>query len=397
MKIKSELVYKASEYIFNLFKDKLAPQYVYHNYRHAEEIASACKEIAERHEISQQELEILLLAAWFHDTGYIDKYEGHELISAEIAREFLTKENFDAGSIDKVCDLIKSTNPGHKPTDLFEEIIHDADYISVGKKSFFNKGELLRIEWENFLKKKFNEEEWAKSQLEFLLSKNFYTQYAVKAYGPQREKNIERQRQKIRDLPQKKEKKTEPKSGRGVETMFRSTYRNHIELSAIADSKANMMISINTIIMSVIISVVGGGITFLGKSEYDTRKFAIPIVLLLLTCLLSVVFAVLSARPKVTSKATKKDKTEKKRSVLFFGNFTKLELPVFVKEMTGLMQNKDELYNNMIVDIYYLGKVLNRKYIMLRISYLIFLLGFILSVISFLIVYLYYQQIYLFS
>jgi len=65
--------------------------------------------------------------------------------------------------------------------------------------------------------------------------------------------------------------------GRGVETMYRSAYRNHINLSSIADNKANMMISINTIIMSLIIAVIGSVFTFTGSelikhSLWDYRK-----------------------------------------------------------------------------------------------------------------------------
>ena len=114
----------------------------------------------------------------------------------------------------------------------------------------------------------------------------------------------------------------EQKLGRGIETMYRATYRNHINLSSIADAKANMMISINAIIMSVIITIVGSGFTFSGLEFYQYIRFTVPMTILLISSLISVVFAVLSARPNVTKKNVSEQKIrEKKSSILFFGNF----------------------------------------------------------------------------
>jgi predicted metal-dependent HD superfamily phosphohydrolase len=403
MKHKSEIVSKAADYIFLLFKDKLSPKYLYHNYRHAIDTTEVALDIADDEDLDKDQVEILMLAAWFHDTGYTVQYEGHEEKSAEIAKEFLLRYNYPEDKIKQVEELIRSTSIKQAPANLMQEILHDADYSSVGKKSFFSKAELLRVEWEVFLDKKYDDYEWDQSQLDFLMNKSFFTHYAQKRFGPQREKNIQKQRDVIgKSIVIKKDKKGSPKSGRGVETMFRTTYRNHMVLSSMADSKANMMISINTIIMSVIMSVVGGGITLMGKSSFDTLKFTVPICILLLTCLISVIFAIISARPQVTKRKEKNEgegsgkeqslAQEKKSSLLFFGNFSKMSLPDFVGQMSDLMNDADLLYNNMIVDIYYLGHVLTRKYALLRASYMVFLLGFVLSVLSFLAVFAFSYQ-----
>jgi hypothetical protein len=246
----------------------------------------------------------------------------------------------------------------------------------------------------------YSDKEWQDLQLGFLIDNNFYTRYCIDKYGPGRQANIEEQRKRIdaitssdekeksKELRKKKEKLEEeltPK--RGVETMFRSIYRNHISLSAIADRKANMMISINTIVMSVIISFVGSGFIISANTQFQHYKFAIPIGILLLTCLISVVFSIMSARPNVTNKDASMEKIrEKKSSLLFFGNFTSLKLETFVEELNNLMKAKDLLYDNMSIDIYHLGVVLKRKYQLLRVSYTIFMIGFILCVLSFMIV-----------
>jgi predicted metal-dependent HD superfamily phosphohydrolase len=391
MKHKTELIAKAQEYVFALFKEKLSPKFLYHNYKHTLEVVNTCQEIAEWYKLEKDEMEVLLLAAWFHDTGYAEAYTGHEEKSIEVARKFLLQEGFSPEKTEAVCKLVLSTNVHKKPEGISEEIMHDADYVTLGKKSFFEKAELLRIEWEVFLDKRYSDVEWANIQLDFLLENNFVTEYALKEYGNQRGKNVEVQRRKLEKLRASATKETDKgfKLSRGVETMYRSTYRNHINLSSMADSKANMMISINTIIMSVIISLFGSGVTFIGKGNFDHMRFAVPMCMLLITSLTSVVFAVLSVRPNITSrKADPEAVKEKKSSLLFFGNFIEMPVETFVEEMNTLKEDQQEVYNNMTIDIYHLGKVLKQKYKLLRFSYMIFMGGLIISVIAFLVVFM---------
>lgn len=391
MKHRSELISKAHEFVFSLFKEKLSPKFLYHNYKHTLEVVNTCQEIGEWYDIDKEQMEMLVLAAWFHDTGYALTYEGHEEKSIGIAREFFASHQYPQEKADQVCRLVLSTSIHKKPEGILEEIMHDADYISIGKKTFFEKAELLRIEWEVFLQKYYDDAEWAKIQMDFLLNNNFVTEYALKEYGAQRGKNIEAQRRKQDKLRTNEGKKAEKtsKPGRGVETMYRSTYRNHINLSSMADSKANMMISINTIIMSVIISLFGSGVTFIGKGYFDHMRFAVPMCMLLVTSLTSVVFAVLSVKPNITSKRPDPKTIEEKRSsLLFFGNFIEMPVDSFVDQMNVLKGNDEEVYNNMSIDIYHLGKVLKQKYRLLRFSYMIFMGGLILSVTAFLIVFM---------
>jgi predicted metal-dependent HD superfamily phosphohydrolase len=390
METASALVEKAATHVAQLFKEELSPNYIYHSLTHTHEMTQAAQKIAEGCGLEEEDLEILLLAAWFHDTGYIKAYRGHEEHSKKYARSFLEKEGCSDDTIQQVETLIESTRSGYEPQNLLQEIMHDADHIHVGKKSFFKKAELLRLEWELFLEEFYSNSEWEKNQLDYLMHTNFYTEYARCEYGEGRESNILSQREQITKLESKKEKNTDPK--RGIETMYRTTYRNHINLSSIADSKANMMISINTIIMSVIITVVGGGFTLTQRAFVENLRFVLPIGVLLVGSLISVIFAVLSARPSVTEKKVNLEKIEKKKSsALFFGNFAYMQLSDFLKSMRALSQSKDLLYDNMSIDIYYLGQVLTRKYRLLRYSYNVFMGGLILAVVAFIAIFWYTQ------
>ncbi|MGK7395878.1 MAG: Pycsar system effector family protein [Candidatus Cyclobacteriaceae bacterium M3_2C_046] len=386
---------EATTYVFNLFKDKLSDKYIYHDYAHTLETVKYVKEISQAYELALEDLEIVILAAIFHDTGHIESYREHEEASARIAQKFLQSIDYEQAKIDKVEELILSTKLYQPSEGLLQEILHDADLINIGKKGFFSKGRLLRAEWDFFLDKKFSDESWEKLQYEFLLKVNFCTAYAQENYGKRRSKNITKQQNRLIGKQDKKKKKKgkkakSRKAGRGIETMYRSTYRNHINLSSIADNKANMMISINTIIMSVIITVIGSGFTFTGQDFIEHLRFSVPIVILLLTCLVSVIYAVFSARPSVTSKEVDKEKIRKKQtSILFFGNFTHLPLQEYLEDMNQLMRNGEMLYDNMSIDIYFLGQVLTKKYNLLRVSYNIFMIGLSISVIAFVIIFFY--------
>ncbi len=176
----------------------------------------------------------------------------------------------------------------------------------------------------------------------------------------------------------KEGKKEKTGSTRGVETMFRTSYRTHLDLSTLADNKANIMISINGIIISILLASIYPRIV-------DNRLLLLPTAVLLVFCLLSLVYAVLAARPRVTRReATLEDVRQDKANILFFGTFTTMKEEDFLQGMRELIQDPERAYGNMIRDIYGLGSVLEKKYRLLRTSYTVFMVGLILGVVLFL-------------
>ena len=85
MKKQSPIIQKASDYVFNLMREKLPANHIYHNYNHTVDVAESAIEIAEGIDLSKEDTEIVVLAAWFHDSGFVESYEGHEEHSKEIA------------------------------------------------------------------------------------------------------------------------------------------------------------------------------------------------------------------------------------------------------------------------------------------------------------------------
>ena len=137
------------------------------------------------------------------------------------------------------------------------------------------------------------------------------------------------------------------------------------------------MLSINAIIISIVVSNL--------VPRLDSEpELIIPTLMLLLVCLVSLVFAILSTRPKVTEgRFTREDIEQKRSNLLFFGNFYNMEIDDFHWGMMEMIKDSDFLYSSMTRDLYYLGVVLAKKYQYLRICYSVFMYGLILAVIAF--------------
>ena len=167
------------------------------------------------------------------------------------------------------------------------------------------------------------------------------------------------------------------KPGRGIETMFRISSGNHQRLSDMADNKAHIMITTTSIILSVLLSLL------LRKLE-DNPNLILPTMLLLIVCVVTMVFSILATRPSLPNGIfTEQDITDKKKSLLFFGNFYRMSYNEYSNGMEKLMSDREYLYGNLTRDVYSQGIVLGRKYRLLRIAYDIFMFGIIASVLAF--------------
>jgi predicted metal-dependent HD superfamily phosphohydrolase len=396
---------RAHQYVQNIFNEHAPPENVYHNLSHTTEVVSAVKEIAAAEGISDDDLELLIIAAWFHDSGYVKICKGHEEVSVGYVKEFLQSINYPEANVNKIESLICATKVPQKPKNHLEEILCDADLHHIGMKDFEEKGDLLRLEYEKKAIAECSDQEWLEISERFFKNHYFFTGYAKEKFGIQKNINfikIEKQLKKVRKInkdinlkeakleidKQKMEtkKKLDKEGGRGVETMFRNVMRTHVNFSSMADNKANIMISVNTLVLTIIVSIM--------VRKLDTNPhLIIPTAILTLTSLTALIFAILVTRPKVTSGIFSKDDIHnKKANLLFFGNFYNMDLGDFSWGMKEMMNNKDYLYDKMVEDFYYLGQVLGKKYKQLRFCYTFFMYGIILSVIAFAIAFILFPQ-----
>lgn len=384
------IVEAASIYVKQLFDNNLPQNFVYHNYHHTITVVKAVQEIIDTIEISHEDKEKLLISAWFHDTGYIKGTTNHEEKSVEIASEFLKDNHKDQNYISDVKNLIMATVFDSIPKTELEKIIKDADYVHFSKKEYIKTSELLREEWEQTCNKCFFDKEWMLGNYKLLKQKHhYYTNYAKNNWQKNKEENIKTiekllensQEMEIQQEKEDKKKNKSTKYDRSVDTMFRVTLNNHTRLSEIADSKANILLSVNAIIISIALS------TIVPKLDSSNNTHLIfPTFIMVIFSVTSIIFAILSTRPKVTSGTfTNKDIEDRKVNLLFFGNFYKMPYEDYQSAINDMMKDSNYLYNSMIKDLYFLGIVLEKKYRLLRITYNIFMVGIIISVIAFVI------------
>jgi len=399
----TELVQKSKAYAEEILANKLPKTCVYHNLRHTQEVAKAAQEIGSALHLNDDQMETILIAAWLHDLGYLNGPADHEKESAAIAAKLLRDWNASEKKSEDVQRTILATIMPQSPKDIMGEVLCDADLSHLAKADIRERGLLLRQEIASTKNIHFgSENEWLHANLKFMKSHEYFTDYGKRILQPLKKQNIKRLKNELKpetstagleDMEkelQKLRKKLEKNSrpDRGIETMFRTTLENHTNLSGMADTKANIMISINTIILSIVVSV-------LFRKLEDFPHLVTPTLILVLTCLLAIVMAILATRPTITKgKFTHEDIHNKKTNLLFFGNFHNMELKDYEWGMREMMKDYDYLYGSLIKDIYFLGKVLAKKYRFIRLSYTIFMFGFVASIIAFLILTMIYYQPY---
>ncbi len=375
---------KADRFVSALLKDKLSGEFTYHNLEHTQRVVRAAENLAEIEKVPATDQLVISLAAWFHDTGYTIGAINHEQHSVQIFKEFAALHGLDSGLVAAVGRLILITEMCQKPNSLSEKILRDADSSHFGSIRYTEIADSLRKEWETTGQKTFSDMDWISSNLQLL--KNFHryqTSSANELWNVQKQNNIsqlEKQLQHMHTQPDsQKPKKDKEKGDRSVETMFRVTLNNHTQLSQIADSKANILLSVNAVIISIALS------TLIPKLDSPGNvHLIIPTLIMLLSSVTCIIFAILATRPKVSSKNySPEDVKQRKVNLLFFGNFHQMPLADYQIAMKEMMNDRNYLYESMIRDLYLLGKVLQHKYKMLRITYTLFMIGITVSVFAF--------------
>ena len=386
----NKLYKKIEDYVTGLFEQMQLPTLVFHNLEHTETVVKRSQEIAGHYKVSENEMLILFASAWFHDTGHLFTEPGkHEAMSVEIMKKFMKEYVEDEKTLKAIEECIMATKFPRNPKNLLGEIICDADTYHLGTKDFKKTNKWAFEETKLRLGETdpvhFNEE-----TIKMLQTHHFYTSYCKELLDERKEKNLRKLQKKILKKKENPDPKTEEvdslsglekdKSGlmsKGIQTMLRLTSGNHLKLSDMADHKANILISVNSIIISVILSVL------LRKLEEETY-LVIPTIIFLLVAVTTIVVSILATRPKISGgEFTVEDIKQKKTNLLFFGNFYKATYDQYNAAMREMMIDTDYLYGSLIKDIYYLGVVLGRKYKLIRLAYNIFMIGIIVSVLAF--------------
>lgn len=377
-----DIVAEAEQYVRKLLQ-QLDERHSYHNLDHTLRVKKSVDQLCIEADLDQTEQEVLQLAALFHDTGFVESYVGHEAVSYRIAKDFLSALDYPEDKLEKVLSCIGVTEMHREAETKLEKLMKDADLSNLGQSDFWQNLAKLRTEWEQMLNVTYADQEWYQLNYEFLKEHHYYTPAARALYGSQSAVH-EKQLKKMSKNSNKDKDKTKKgiQGSRSAQMMFKTALRNHLDLSNLADNKANIMLSVNALIITIAMPVAA---SYIGEFPY----LLAPAIVMLCTCLASMIFATLATRPIKMSGYTTQDTVQQgKSNLFFFGNFFRMSLQEYQEGLAHVIDDEQNLEGSIMRDLYFLGHSLGRKYNQLRICYNIFMLGVISAVLVFIISYL---------
>lgn len=400
-----ELLSKTEAHVNLFYRDNADVNLFYHNQSHTMEVLENTKKISEHYHLDDRTFFIVCAAACFHDLGHLIKnVESHEIESVKLAHVFLSTFSVNETDIIAIEKCILATQMPPKPASLAEKILCDADLFNLGTDGFTEKNKFLKEEMEALGNTKIDDNEWHTFTVNMLENHQYHTDYCQFLLNKTKAFNLEQ----LKDRYEKKINKVQPnvalegiddgKQGamevvvdknptakpekkvrpmRGVETMFRIVASKNIKISEMADRKANIMISINSIIISVILGLMA-------STLQENQNLIIPTIILLAVNVGTIIFSVLATRPKIANGVFTRDEVTKRSvNLLYFGSFYKMNFQEFNEGLKEMMEDSEFLFGTLSKDTYWQGKVLGRKYRLLRISYTIFLYGIVVAVLAF--------------
>lgn len=185
------IVQKAAAYVKMLMKNSLPATMYFHNLQHTQYVVDAAIEIAKQSGLNRDQTTIVKVAAWFHDTGYLYHYKGHEDTSMVIAGTFLVQHQYGNDFIQQVWDCIEATKVPQSPKNITQQVICDADMRHFAAETYRDFAEKLKREWVVHLDKRYTDVEWQDLNIYTLRHHQYFTDYGKTVLQALKQKNIE--------------------------------------------------------------------------------------------------------------------------------------------------------------------------------------------------------------
>ncbi len=170
----------------------------YHHYEHALSVMERAIYLGKKEKISEKEMELLTIAALFHDTGFVIQYDDNEKIWAKIAQNYLRTVLYPEEDIHIIQNLIIATEPSRKPKNFLEKIIKDADMDNLWTNDFFEAWERLKQERETIKNIKIKDPDWHHASLDIIQWHQFYTPTQIRERNAELQKNTEKLKEKVK-------------------------------------------------------------------------------------------------------------------------------------------------------------------------------------------------------
>ncbi len=172
----------------------------YHQYDHALSVMERAIYLWSVEGCSSDEIEMLAIAALFHDTGFVIQYDENEPIWAKIAQNYLRTVLYKEEKIKIIEDIILATIPPREPKNLLEKIIKDADMDNLGRDDFFDIAEKLKKERETIKQIKIRDPDWHHAALDVIQDHKFYTSTQIQERNQKLQENVEELKKQLGEI-----------------------------------------------------------------------------------------------------------------------------------------------------------------------------------------------------
>ncbi len=380
---------------------------VYHDFDMAMRLNANIEFIGKHSELTEDELNLAKCVGWFF-CGSFDKMElfledgslknNNDSLNEEDAKKFFKSHPGHAAYKEEIVNGLLKIDFYKEAETPVERVVSDAITMDLVDT---NENIHLKAMYQEMMLNdlSISKRNWYETILDMAHGLRFYTNYGKNELAPRVQiqiSNLEKERKKvvkkedqalkrelaISDKELKKLKKNlknlSGRDERAIQTLFRTTSKNHYTLNEMVDRKASIMITVNSIILSVVVSGL------VDRQGLSHDYFYLPIAILALASTISIFFAILSTRPvKTHGTFTEEEIRSKHGNLLYYGNFHEMAQRDFEWGMLQMLNDSDYLYGSLIRDIYFLGQTLQRKYSLIRFSLNSFLFGLIGSVVFF--------------
>jgi len=393
----TELSKKIAEHIVVQYIENADERMYFHNLSYPARLQNHFKKINTQFQLDERDFFIVTTALWFHNLGFQIERNSLPELNARLAADALKNLQVDEEDINEIKDCLQVPGAGENGISLNRKIVNDSIYFDLGTEQFREYFRLMRKEREAYANRIFEDGEWTAYKIKILEGQVYQTDFCQSLLNKKKEENLNY----LKAVLDKKDigtsvKKTGDEIGlydgkyssqlkkskhhlRSVQTMFKSSSANHQRLSMMADNKAFIMITVNSIIISLVIGLI------IGKFV-QVSSFLVPTILILTVNIVTITYAVLATRPRIPDgKFTKEQLERRSVNLLFFGSYYKMDLKDFESGIRQLMDDSEFLYGSLIKDIYWQGRTLGRKFRLLRISYDVFMYGCAVSVLAYII------------
>ncbi len=174
--------------IITQLEQELPETLAYHNAHHTEYVVEKANMLANYENITGRDLELIKIAALYHDTGFLINHENHESLGCQFASRDL-HGSLSPEELDKVCGMITATKIPQRPHNLMEQIVADADLFYLGTPNYAKFSRNLFLELKHF-DPSINDEKWLKIQINFLSSHSYHTNYGKEFLEPVKQETL---------------------------------------------------------------------------------------------------------------------------------------------------------------------------------------------------------------